>query len=389
MLLTYPVLDAHGRLIASSIEVDDHGVVVAMEKTGGDTPSAGPVVIPAIVDVHCHGGGGYSFPDDYDLDAIATAVSTHRRRGTTHLVASLVSMADPLPALEALVKACDKGLLVGIHMEGPYVSPHKPGAQNPAVIRNPDLDELRTWLETGRGWIKTMTLAPELPQADKATELLIDYGAKPSWGHTNATSQITAELLDKTTAYARRKGYEGSAQTATHLFNAMPSLHHREPGPIHSFMRAASRGECVVEVIGDGVHIEPSLAADVIRVLDDEDRPGAMLITDAMAGAGMPDGDYQLGGLDVTIESGVATLSGTSTIAGGTACLGDECAIAYAHGLALDTIVRAVCLAPIQALDLSIDTQIEVGKPLTAVLLDELCRVVKVYKDGRLYSPSS
>ncbi|MDO5722862.1 MAG: amidohydrolase family protein [Flaviflexus sp.] len=366
-----------GELIGTRLHLDDGRITKITDEA--DNPTK--VLLPGFVDVHCHGGGGKSFPDDPDLDSIRTAALTHRKTGTTRLVASLVSMADPLPAIEALVEACEAGLLSGIHMEGPYVSPHKAGAQNPAVIREPDLDELASWLKAGKGWILTMTIAPETPGADKAARLLLSHGARPSWGHTVATTKQAREAIAAANKAAEELGVPAPAQTATHLFNAMPGLAHREPGPVRELMAAGKRGECAVEIIGDGVHIDLDLVSDVLGILDDPEYPAGMLITDAMAGAGMPDGDYQLGALAVTIAHGTATLTGTDTIAGGTSTIADQVRLLAKRGADLPMIVRAACLAPLLALHLSAP-DIAVGEELEAVLLDENYEVETVWRGG-------
>lgn len=366
-----------GELIGTRLYLEDGRIT----KITDEAENPEQVLLPGFVDVHCHGGGGKSFPDDPDLDSIRTAAMTHRKAGTTRLVASLVSMADPLPAINALVEACEAGLLSGIHMEGPYVSPHKAGAQNPAVIRQPDLDELASWLKAGKGWILTMTIAPETEGADKAARLLLSHGARPSWGHTVATTKQARAAIEAADKAAEELGVPAPAQTATHLFNAMPGLAHREPGPVRELMAAGKRGSCAVEIIGDGVHIDLDLVSDVLGILDDPEHPAGMLITDAMAGAGMPDGDYQLGALAVTIANGTATLTGTNTIAGGTSTIADQVRLLAKRGADLPMIVRAACLAPLLALHLSAP-DIAVGEELEAVLLSKDFEVDTVWRGG-------
>lgn len=373
------VFNEHGTEIGTRLVIDDEGTITQIDSTG--TPS-GDIIIPGLVDVHCHGGGGISFPDDYASQNFADGIRVHRNRGTRYLVASLVSMVDPLPAIEHLVRYCESGQLVGIHMEGPYISPHKAGAQNPAAIRPVDHDELERWLVAGKGWIKSMTIAPETPGAEQAAKLLLDHGARPSWGHTDSDSATVAERIESTTAYGETLGIR-PAQTATHLFNAMPSLHHRHPGPVRELLAAAARGECVVEVIADGVHLAPELAGDIVTMVDNPEHPGCCLVTDAMAGAGMADGAYQLGGLAVTIDQGVARLTEGGAIAGGTSRLTDQIAILIEQGVAFDAIVRAACATPDRALGLGIDFGMEEGKPFNGVVLNPDYTVKEVWEDGK------
>lgn len=399
------VLDGWGRIIGSGVEVAADGTVQRLlpapdaESADSASPdsarpnsasSAPPAavpdaptrfLIPGLVDVHCHGGGGASFPNDIDPESIRTAARTHRERGTTALIASTVSLEDPTPAITALADACDEGVLVGIHLEGPFISPCKPGAQDPDAIRPISLDELQSWLEAGRGWIRTVTIAPELDNAVEAARLLLTNGAKPSWGHTNADGATVRAVIEQTTAIGDELGIR-PAQTATHLFNAMPPLLHRAPGPVRELLAASARGECVVELIADGVHLAPELVADVLAI-DEQNSAGpggAMLVTDAMAGAGMADGAYRLGALAVTIDGGVARLTEGGAIAGGTSRLSDQLPILAEQGMDLGTIVNAVCAAPARALGLEVPLTFTVGEPFSGVLLDDQLQVLGVFQ---------
>ncbi|MCF2706795.1 amidohydrolase family protein [Arcanobacterium haemolyticum] len=362
------VLDGFGRHIGSGLVLDEAGTLVEILAPGTDTDAIttdvirGTHIVPGLVDVHCHGGGGASFPDDLDEESIRAAIAAHRSAGTTALIASLVSLADPLPVIEALVPFCRSGELAGIHMEGPFVSPHKAGAQNPAAIRDANLEELESWLEAGDGWIRTMTIAPETANAKEAAQMLLRYGAKPSWGHTATDGATAADLLASTLEYAQSISFDGVPQMATHLFNAMPAINHREPGPIREFIQAARRGEVVVEMIGDGVHLKPILVEDVAEyiwsaggdqspetVTDCRVSPSLSVafVTDAMSAAGMPEGEYELGSLAVEVKDGAARLAGKDTIAGGCTRLSDQLSMLASRGvLSLSDIVRAMVGAP-------------------------------------------
>ena len=383
---TGTVLDSMGGVVGSGLVLDDDGVVTEIVPATDEESQSW--IIPGLIDIHCHGGGGSSFPDNPTPQGIAQAIDCHRSVGTTALVASLVSMVDPLPAIKALVEACEAGELIGIHMEGPYISPHRCGAQNPAAVRNPDLDELRTWLEAGKGYIKTMTIAPEVPLADEAAKMLLDFGALPSWGHTSGTGEETADRLDATAEYGESIELGGPAQTATHLFNAMPSLHHRHPGPIREFIRSAREGDMLVELVSDGVHVNPDLVHDVVRYVAEEDPMGVVFVTDAMAGAGMPDGAYELGGLAVDIKGGTAMLAGTDTIAGSTARLSDELTLMVGDGyLTLPEVVRACVAAPANAIRLDgtepgVTLEFKVGEKANFLVLDQFVSVKKVIREG-------
>ncbi len=427
------VRDGFGEIVGSGLVLNDDGELIEVltgpgESGEGSTAVDGRVVaalvgafiIPGLVDVHCHGGGGASFPDDLDEESIRVAIAAHRGGGTTALVASLVSMLDPLPAIRALVPFCRSGELAGIHMEGPFVSPHKAGAQNPTAIRGGDLTELESWLEAGDGWIRTMTVAPETENAVEVARMLLRYGAKPSWGHTATDGATTAAVLEATVDYAHEIGFDGVPQTATHLFNAMPAINHREPGPIRELIQGARRGEVSIELIGDGVHLAPILVEDVAEYvsgdgagsvgssgagqlggsgagqLDISDagqaaRLSTILVTDAMAAAGMPEGNYQLGGLDVEVKDGAARLAGKDTIAGGCSRLAEQVAFLVGRGtLGLGQLVRATVAGPVRAASLlrpgreaaGVTLTFELGVKPNFLVLDSQHRVIEVVREG-------
>lgn len=277
----------------------DHGRVTA---TGSGAPPGAPdrraaVVVPGFVDIHCHGGGGGSFGDD--PDEAARVAAFHAARGTTTLVASLVTLApaDLARSVHALSPLVADGVLAGIHLEGPWLSPLRCGAHDPALLRDPDPAELAPLLATGA--IAMVTVAPELPGALAALAEVAAAGALAAVGHTAADHDLTRRALD------------AGARVGTHLFNAMTGLHHRDPGAA-----AALLGDprAVVELIPDGVHVHPALWTLVDRMA-----PGRVAaVTDAMSAAGMPDGDHLLGGLDVEVTGGEARLA-DGTLAGSTA----------------------------------------------------------------------
>lgn len=381
--LTGKLLDGWGRLVGSGLRIE--GGVITEILPAKDVPGW---ITPGFIDTHCHGGGGSSFPDDPSLEGIEKAISAHRELGTTAMFASTVSLIDPRPAIAGLVAGCEAGMLAGIHLEGPYISPHKCGAQNPAAVRNPDLDELREWLELGKGWIKSMTIAPEVPGALAAAKLLLDYGAVPSWGHTLAHTGVTAELLEQTAQYAQSIGFDRVPQLATHLFNAMPALGHREPGPVRELIAGAKAGKVVVEMVADTVHVHPDLVHDVVDYVTSGDELGVIFVTDAMEGAGMPDGRYVLGSLAVDISDGIARLVRGGAIAGGTARLAEEVKRLVSGGhMDMGPAVRACVAAPAKAVGLDesvpgVTLEWKVGQRPNAVVFSEDLEVNQVLREG-------
>jgi N-acetylglucosamine-6-phosphate deacetylase len=327
-------------LVPDAIVAVQDGVVV-WSGPARDCPLAGwPVpqrlpdeqtILPGLVDLHCHGAVGFDFAAagssaDPHAEGAARAAAYHRANGTTSLVASIVSSsdADTRRCISALAPLVDDGVLAGLHLEGPYLSPARRGAHDPARLRVPDLAELSGWLDLADGRIVQITLAPELPGAAAAAELAREAGAVAAVGHTDADQQTVTDALSAAAA-------TGRPALVTHLFNAMPPLHHRAPGPVVAAIAAAARGDAVLELIADGVHVDDALAATVIGLVGPTH---VALVTDAIAAAGTGDGDYLLGGLAVRVTGGTARLLGAEAgdtgpdtapgpLAGGTSSLLD------------------------------------------------------------------
>ncbi|WP_315503407.1 amidohydrolase family protein [Actinomyces radicidentis] len=326
------------------------------EAVASATPAPdGGYLLPGLVDVHCHGGGGESFPNAETPEQVMTAVLEHRRHGTTSLVASCVTASAEVlrERTRTLAALAEEGEVAAIHFEGPFVSVERCGAQDPTYITDPDAALVRELLELGGGHVATMTIAPEKPGTtgdDGVIAALIEGGALPSLGHTDSgAAPVRAALADAASCLdalrAAGRPVRCDVPTATHLFNGMRPMHHRAPGPVPEFLAAAANGRCVVEMIGDGVHLDPAIVLDVLETLG---REAVVLITDAMAAAGMPDGSYVLGSQPVTVVDGVARLTdeeGNGAIAGGTAHLIDVVRTTWHGGVDL---VDAVYCASVQ-----------------------------------------
>jgi N-acetylglucosamine-6-phosphate deacetylase len=283
------------------------------------TLPVGSMVLPGLVDLHCHGAAGGDFPTGNSEPARAAVEFLHRS-GTTTLLASLVtaSREDLLRGLETLRQLADEGLIAGIHSEGPFLSHARCGAQDPRFLREPDVHLLGELLGAGGGHLRTMTYAPELPGADAVVRMLAESGVTPSLGHTNADAHTTAASLTRAAELLASSG-QGTASrpTVTHLFNGMPPLHHRSPGPVAACLRMAGAGRVAVELIADGVHLDPETVRMVFDLVGPEN---LVLVTDSMAATGLPDGKYELGPATVSVSGSVARLT-DGTLAGGTATL--------------------------------------------------------------------
>jgi N-acetylglucosamine-6-phosphate deacetylase len=327
---------------------------------------AGARLVPGFIDLHGHGGGGHSY--DEGGAELAAALSAHRLHGTTRSVVSLV--ANPLGELRerlaeiAALTAVDP-LVLGSHLEGPFLAPGQRGAHNADFLRLPDPDSVESLVDAAAGTLRQLTIAPELPGALEVISELAAAGITVAVGHTEATFEQTKDA------------FEAGARMLTHTFNAMPGLHHRAPGPV---LAAIDDPRVTLELILDGRHVHPEVAHLLFG-----DAPGRVaLITDAMAAAAAPDGDYRLGSLNVTVHEGLAVLSGTSTIAGSTLTQDVALHLALSEaGLEPAVAVAALTAVPARAIGLGDRLGLlEPGYAADAVALDADGTVTAVWADG-------
>ena len=352
-------------------------------------PAPGTTVLPGLIDLHNHGGGGASFPDATGLDEVRRAAREHLAHGTTSLVASLVT-ADAgtlLARVALLADAVDVGELAGIHLEGPFLSAARCGAQNPGDMIPGDPDLVRAVAVAARGHLVTMTIAPEIDGIrgpGGVIEALAAAGAVPSLGHTDASAEVVDDAVAETRAALATSGARSGRPTATHLFNGMRPLHHRDPGPIASCLAAAGRGELVVELIADGAH----LAAGTVRAVFDLVGAGSIaLVTDAMAAAGMADGTYDLGPMRVRVAGGVARLADGDAIAGGTAHLLDVVRFTVGAGVPLEVAVRAASGTPAAVLGRRDLGALEAGRRADVVVVDDALAPRAIMRAGEWVRP--
>jgi N-acetylglucosamine-6-phosphate deacetylase len=326
-------------------------------------------VVPGFVDTHVHGGGGGSFSFG-DAAGTSAAVGMHRRHGTTTLVASLVSAGtdDLLRQVGALADEVHRGAVAGIHLEGPWLAVGRCGAHDRSQLRDPDPDELDHLLAAAGGAIRMITLAPERVGALAAVRRIVEAGVVAAVGHTDATYDQTRAAID------------AGATVGTHVFNAMRPIEQREPGPVIALLEDA---RVTVELITDGVHVDPALYRLVARSAG-VDR--VSLVTDAMAAAGMGDGRYSLGPLNVDVVGGVARVAGTQTIAGSTATMDRQFRFAVTESRlprdeALLAAVRQASINPARALGLPC-TGLVAGAAAHLVVLDADLAVDGVLHQG-------
>jgi N-acetylglucosamine-6-phosphate deacetylase len=320
------------------------------------------------VDVHSHGGGGAAFAQG--ADAAATVLATHLSHGTTTMVASLVTAGweDLMAQVAELRPLVERGDLAGVHLEGPWLAPAKKGAHTLSLLAPPTAATVAD-VVANEDVVRLVTIAPELPFALEAIAALADAGIVAAIGHTACDLETT------------RRAVAAGARGATHLFNAMPPLLHRAPGPVLALL---DDPRVFCELVADTHHVDITLVVAILRLLG----PRGVLVTDAMAAADLGDGHYTLGGLPVEVAGGVARLADdpAHNIAGSTITLSDAVANCVAAGLPLADTVRAATRTPAEYLGLPDVGRMATGFWADLVELDESGRVLSVMRHGDILS---
>ena len=388
-----------GRLVTPDAEVPD-GVVVVEEDTivyAGATqqwrsrrpddalPEPAGTVLPGLVDLHCHGGGGDAVTTT-DPAAARAVAEHHAGHGTTRLMASLVTAAPDvlLEQVRMLAPLVRDGLFAGIHLEGPFLSRDRCGAQAPEFLSAPDTVLVDALLAEAGDTLRVMTLAPELPGAAAVTGQLREAGVVVALGHSDASYPVFRAAL---------RDLDGQG-LVTHLGNGMPPFHHRSVGPVGASLAEAAAGRAVVEVIADGMHVDDGFVALVFAAAAAD---AVVLVTDAMAAAGMPDGTYELGPQRVRVRDGVARLDegastrgasgrsgGAASIAGGTSHLVEVVAGAVLDaGVPLVAAVRAASFTPARVLGMGDRIgSLRAGCAADLVVVDDALRPQRVMRRG-------
>lgn len=331
----------------------------------------GHVVAPGFIDVHVHGGGGHALitPDRGEIEAYARwAVS----QGVTSFLATICT--PTLDAALGCLSACasagettDGAALLGVNLEGPFVSPQRRGALPPSWPATPDVDTFRRLLDASSGKLRLMTVAPELPGAAEVIREALAAGVRVSVGHTDATYEVS------------RDAFAAGASHVTHAFNAMRPFHHREPGPLGAALEAEG---VTVEVIADGVHLHPA----AVRTLVSAFGPGRIaLITDGVTPAGLREGTFRIGDAEASLANGEMRLP-DGTIAGSVATMADVVRNVVRWGIA-DLAAAMAMASATPARALSLDGRkglVSPGHDADLVALNDDLSVTATWVGGRL-----
>ncbi len=336
-----------------------NGVIVSINSGRHQNPdkNVDGTLIPGFIDIHCHGGSGSYFSD---ASKISEVIKLHKEHGTTGIVASLVTaeIEDLKSQISALVPFYKAGEILGIHLEGPYLSHARCGAHEPSLLINPDIAEIKELLDVGAGAIAMITIAPELPGAIEAIKFLNAAGVKVAIGHTNGDFKDAAA------------GTNAGATIVTHFMNAMSK--EKTEGSISSFVLIDER--LSVELILDGHHIPFGTSAQIIQAIGDR----VVLVTDAMAAAGCSDGNYNIGKLSVKVLDSIARLESNGALAGSTLTMDkaflnaiNEC------GVSIEQAVLMCSTNPADALGLQDRGSIAVGKRADLLSYDRNAKLIR------------
>lgn len=375
------VLLPAGRLERGAVHVRD-GLIAGVGAADGAGPAVeridldGRIVAPGFVDTHVHGGLGFNVMSA-DADAVRSIGRRLRSAGVTSFVATTASVPfdQVLRAVRGLAAltgptGADGADLLGVHLEGPFLSPDFRGVHRQENLVEPEPALVTELLAAAGGTLRVCTVAPELPHAEYAVRALAGAGVRVSVGHTAAT-------FDQA-----RAAIGWGARRATHLFNAMPSVHHRNPGPVPALLADPS---VYLEIVADGLHVAPELIAALAALPGVQDR--LMLVSDGTDVSGLPDGDHRRwDGTPVRVTDGRAfTLSGG--IAGSTSTLADGVRVLLAAGVPLPIALNAAARNPARSLGLTDRGAVAVGRRADLIVVDDDATITHTIMHGQWERP--
>jgi N-acetylglucosamine-6-phosphate deacetylase len=347
-----------GRLVRGDVEIADGRIA----GYGLVSPNGRGIAVPGFVDLQVNGFAGVDFFET-DTEGYRRAGDALLETGVTAYLPTFITAPEQqlLAALREVPASSDGPRILGIHLEGPFLSPLRLGIHPAAARRDPDVEFLERLLAAGP--VRLMTLAPELPGASALIETLHRHEVAISCGHSDAT------------AAEANAAFDGGVRTVTHLFNAMRPFRHRDPGIAGA---ALARDDVIVQVILDGVHLAPETASVVWRAAAGR----VALVTDAMAGATLTNGTHRLGGLEIEIRDGVAR-GASGALAGSTLTMLEAVRNLHALGASVEDAVVAATEVPARVLRLPAVGRLAVGLAADVLVLTDELEIDRVLVDGR------
>lgn len=362
------IFQEEGAFVEGDLYVE--GELIAKEAEGEVIDATGLYVIPGLTDIHFHGCVGYDFCDGTE-EAIKAIAEYQLQNGITAICPASMTFDEErltkIFATAAAYKSETGADLVGINMEGPFISMAKKGAQNGAYIHKPDAEMFDRLQKAAKGLIKLCDIAPEEDENLECIEKISDK-VRVSIAHTTADYDLAI------------KAFEKGACHVTHLYNAMPPYSHRGPGVIGA---ACDTKKVTVELITDNVHSHPATVRTTFKMFGDD---RIVMISDSMMACGLEDGQYSLGGQDVTVRGNLATLTELGNIAGSVTNLMNCVRTAVKQmGIPLESAVKCAAVNPAKAINIYDKYgSLTVGKKADVVLLDENLDIRYVIKDGKI-----
>lgn len=364
MIINNAKVYRNGHFESASIEFDSH---IRSFSPGEGMDACGAYIIPGLIDVHTHGAMGID-ASDCTAEQIHHLAQFYSDNGVTSFCFTTLTVpADELRGAMKNIRAYERfggeAKCAGVHLEGPFVSRGKCGAQNPDNILKPDIALFNELNELSGGMVRLITVAPEVEGA-------LDFIREASKVCTVSLGHSTADY-DQAMA-----GFEAGATHVTHLFNGMEPFHHRKPGLVGAALTAGAN----VELICDGVHIHPAMILAVHKMFGDR----LIIVSDSLRCAGLCDGRYNLGGLPMIVRDGRATLL-DGTIAGSSSNLLQELRNVVSYGVPLEVAVKAMTETP--AKDIGVFDSIgslETGKCADFLVLNKELKLMATFIDGKL-----
>lgn len=362
-------------VVHDGVLVVDGGRVVGVSEGGGfDVDYRGFVAAPGMVDTHTHGCMGIEVTLIRDVKELASLAKCYAAHGVTSFLPTTVSaLHEDLVRVSRVVRDYIRlgvkggARVLGLNLEGPYINPKRKGAQNPQAIRPPSIEEFSKYIEESGGGVRIITVAPEIPGGLEFIEYAASRGVIVSIGHTDADYSTVMRAIAH------------GASRATHLFSAMPGIHHRELGAVSALLDSE---DVYLELITDLVHVKPEV---ILFVLKYAGIHRVVSVTDSMSAAGLGEGEYTLGGLRVIVKGGRAVLADQpDTLAGSVATMDVELRNLVNIGLSLNDALRLTSMNPALSINEPRLGCLKPGCAADFIVLDGKLNVTATYVEGEL-----